>query len=142
MGTKIVNLVDRRQFARVFHAHDFAVGHQHLIDHARCRRNEVHVVFALETLLHNVHVQQSEEARAEAEAQGLRDFRLKLKRRIVELQLQKRFAQRVVLIGLHRIQTGKHLGLDFLKTGKRRRSRILSVRKRIAHARFLELLDA
>ena len=45
------------------------------------------------------------------------------------------------MVGLHRIEPGKHLGFDFLKTRERSLSRILCERKRIAHARFLEFLD-
>ena len=51
------NLINGRQFTRVFHPNDFAVCHQHFVHNGRGRRDEVHVVFALKTLLHNVHVQ-------------------------------------------------------------------------------------
>ena len=75
----------------------------------------VHVVFALEPLLHDVHVQQAEEAAAEAEAQRLRDFGLVVQRRVVQVQLLERVAQRLVLVGFHRVEAGEYLRLDFLE---------------------------
>jgi hypothetical protein len=53
-----------------------AVAHQHLVDDGGRRRDQVHVVLALEPLLHDVHVQQAQEAAAEAEAQRLRHLGL------------------------------------------------------------------
>ena len=47
---------------------DFAVAQKNFIHDARSGRNQVHVVFALKSLLHNIHVQQTKEAGAEAEA--------------------------------------------------------------------------
>ncbi|GAR13966.1 hypothetical protein NGUA04_04596 [Salmonella enterica] len=64
---------------------DFAVAEKNFIHDARSGRDQIHVVFALESLLHNVHVQQAEEAGTEAEAQGLRNFRFEVQRSIVEL---------------------------------------------------------
>lgn len=43
--------------------------------------------------LHDLHVQQAQEAAAEAEAHGVVDLRLKLERRIVQLQLAQSLAQ-------------------------------------------------
>ena len=96
--TNLIDLVDRRELRGVFHLHDFAVGHQHLINDGRSRRDEIHVVLALQPLLHDVHVQETKEARAEAEAERLGAFGLKTQRRIVKLKLREGVAQRVVLI--------------------------------------------
>ena len=48
---------------------DGAVGERHLVLDARHRRQQLEVVLALEALAHDVHVQQAEEAAAEAEAE-------------------------------------------------------------------------
>ena len=54
---------------RVVDAHHRAVGLVYLVDDARERGDEVEVKFALQPLLNDLHVQHSEEAAAEAEAQ-------------------------------------------------------------------------
>ena len=48
-----------------------------------------------------------------------RHLGLVVQRGIVELELFERVAQRVVLAGLGRIETGEHLRLDFLETRQR-----------------------
>jgi hypothetical protein len=84
----------------------------------------VHAVLALEALLDDVHVQQAEEAAAEAEAERLRGLRLVVERGVVEVQLLQRLAQRLVLVGLDRIKAGEDLRLDFLEAGQRLRRRL------------------
>src|SRR5690606_9967256 len=61
--------------------------HQHrtvagldLVHHGGRRSDDVHVELAFEALLHDFHVQQSEEPATEAEAQRLRDFGLEHER--------------------------------------------------------------
>ena len=102
----------------------------------------VHVVFALQPLLHDVHVQQAEKAAAEAESQRLRGFRLVAQRRVVQMQFFQRVAQRLVLVGFHRIEAGKNLRLDFLEAGQRLGGRLVRERDRIADLCGLEFLDA
>ncbi len=77
---------------------NIAVAQQYFVDHARRGRNQIHVVFALETLLHNIHVQQPEKARSETETERLRNFRFKVQSRVVKLQLRERIAKRFVLV--------------------------------------------
>ena len=50
-------------------------------------RQQVEVVFALQPLLHDIHVEQPQEADAEAEVQRLRGFRLVDQRGVVQLEL-------------------------------------------------------
>jgi len=129
--------------------HDhFAIGLDHLVDHAGCGRDEVLVKLALQALLHDFHVQQAQEAAAETETQRLADFRLVVQRGVIELELFERIAQRVVFARLGRVQTGKHLGLDFLEAGQRLGGRacivgqLLFERDRVAHLGGLQFLDA
>ena len=79
-----------------------AVGLVDLVLHARHGRDEIEIELALEPLLHDLHVQQAEEAAAEAEAERGRRLRLVVQRRVVELQLLERVAQRLVLLRVRR----------------------------------------
>jgi hypothetical protein len=104
---------------RVLHHDHLAVALQHLVDHAGRGGDQVLVELALQALLHDLHVQQAEEAAAEAEAQRLAHLGLVVQRGVVELELLQRVAQRVVLAGFGRVQAGEHLRLDFLEAGQR-----------------------
>ena len=119
-----------------------AVPHQHLVDDGRRRRDEVHVVLALEPLLHDIHVQQAEETAAKAEPQSLRNFRLVMQRRVVELELVERVAQRLVLIGFDRVEAREHLRLDLLETRQRRGRGAIGERHGVADLGGVDLLDA
>ena len=72
-----------------------------------------------------------------------------MQRRIIELELFQRVAQRIVFTGLSRVQPGKHLGLNFLKARQRLGGRGGSAsgawfdeRHRVAHLGRLQFLDA
>ena len=138
----LVDLVDGRELGRVLDVHHRAVRLQNLVHHGRGRRDEVHVVFAFKALLDDVHVQEAEEAGAEAEAERLRDFGLELERGVVELELREGVAKRIVLVGLDGIEAREHLRLHFLEAGHGLVGRILGARHGVAHASVLELLDA
>jgi hypothetical protein len=148
MGSRISWMRPCRASWRVLHLDDFAIALDHLVDHAGRGGDQVLVELALQALLHDFHVQQAQEAAAEAKAQRLRDFGLELQRRIVELQLFQRIAQLVVFAGFGRVQTRKHLGLDFLEARQRLLGRaqvvgqLLFQRDGVAHLGGLQLLDA
>src|SRR5690606_998159 len=93
----------------------FAVLQRQLIDHGRCGSDQVQVVFALETLLDDLHMQHAEEADAEAEAKGIGAFRLVLQRSIVEGQLLQCIAEIFEVIRADREQAGIDLWLDPLE---------------------------
>ncbi|MDR8793368.1 hypothetical protein FEP87_05596 [Burkholderia multivorans] len=131
-----------RHLRRVLDHDRRAVALHDLVDDRRCGRDEVHVEFALEPLLHDFHVQQPEEAAAETEAERLRHFRLVLQRCVVELQLLERFAQRVVLVRLDRIEAREHLRLHFLEARQRLGRGLRRMRDRIADLRGRQFLDA
>ena len=71
------------------------------------RSNQLQVEFTLEALLHDFHVQEAEEAAAEAEAKGGRRLRLKGEARVVEVQLLKRLTQGWVVFAAQRIESGE-----------------------------------
>ncbi len=85
---------------------------------------------------------QAEEAAAEAESQRLRDFRLELQRRVVQLQLGQRIAQRLEVVRLDRIQPGKDLRLHLLETGQRLAGRPVEQGDGVAHLGRFQFLDA
>src|SRR2546429_4403825 len=74
---------------------------------------------ALQSLLHDFHVQQPKEAAAEAEAERDGVLRLVEKRRVVQLQFSERVAQRLIVVGKHGKQSREHHRLDGLETRKR-----------------------
>ena len=65
--TNFGNLVDRWQLGRILHVNHFAIAQKDFIYDTRGGRDQIHVVFALKSLLDNIHVQQTEEAGAEPE---------------------------------------------------------------------------
>jgi len=75
------------------HACTVAVALHHLVDHAGRGGDQVLVELALQTLLHDLHVQQAQEAAAEAKAQRLRHLGLVVQRGVIELELFQRVAQ-------------------------------------------------
>ena len=109
--------------------------------HRRRGRDEVEVVLALQPLLDDLHVQQAEEAAAEAEAQRRRRLGLARERRVVEAQLVERVAQVLVAGRVGREDAGEHHRLGRLEAGQRRRARAAGLGDGVADARVADLLD-
>ena len=149
---RLADLLDAglvRHLGRVLDHDDLAVVLHDLVDHARRGRDQVLVELALQPLLHDVHVQQAQEAAAEAEAERLAHLGLVVQRGVVELELLQAVAQRVVLVRLHRVEAGEHLRLDLLEAGQRlgggeggATGAGLHERDRVAHLGRLQFLDA
>ena len=91
-----------------------------LVDDARRGRDEVEVVLALEPLLDDLHVQQAEEAAAEAEAERLRACRARTTNAAsFRCSFVERVAQVVVLGAVGREDAREHHRLHFLEAGQR-----------------------
>ena len=93
LGIRLLGQLDVRRVGVVqggVDVHGFAVGFRHPVDDVGGGGDEVEVVFPFQTLLNDLHVQQTEEAAAEAEAQGNGAFRLVAHGGVVELQLFQR----------------------------------------------------
>ena len=75
---------------------------------------QVEVELALEPLAHDLHVQEAEEAAAEAEAERLRGLGLVHERRVAQLQLLERVAELGVVVGVGRKEPGEDHRLDVL----------------------------
>ncbi len=91
-----------RQFGRVINKHHVAIFQHHFKHHGGRSGDEVEVVFALQTLLDDFHVQHAKETNAETEAQRIGAFRLVLQRRVVQREFFQRFAETLKIIGTHR----------------------------------------
>ena len=104
--------------------------------------DDVHVELAVETLLDDLHVQQSEESAAEAEAERQRALRFEGQRGVVELQLFERGAQILVLVGYDGIDACEDHGLDVLEAGDRLAAGARHRRDGIADLHLGRVLDA
>ncbi len=113
----------------------------HLVGDVGRGDQQVEVVLPLQPLAHDVHVQQAEEAAAEAEPERLRRLRLVRERGVVQLQLLQRVAQLRVLVGVGREQPGEHHRLDVLVARQRLRGARLLQRQRVAHRQLGDVLE-
>src|SRR3546814_17807622 len=80
-------------------------------DLSRGRRgDEIETELALQALLHDLQMQEPEEAAAEAEAEGGAGFRLVEKGGVVQRQLGQRIAQFIIVGGVDRKQDSEQIG--------------------------------
>jgi hypothetical protein len=121
-----------RQRARVLHPELLAVGHHHPVLHVGHGGDQVQVELALQPLLDDLHVQQPQEAAAEAEAERGGGLRLVGERRVVQLQLLERVAQLLVLLGVRGVEPGEHHRLDLLVAGQQLRRAVVGVEDGVA----------
>jgi hypothetical protein len=98
-----------------------AVAQRHLEADGRHRGHEVQVVLALQALAHDVHVQEAEEAAAEAEAEGVGGLGLPEQRRVVERQLLERVAHVRIPVRVEREEPAEHHRLDLAVARQRLR---------------------
>ena len=89
-----------------------------LVAHAGGGGDEIEIELALETLLNDLHVKQTEEAAAETEAECDGAFGLEEKRGIVEAKFFEGFAQLRVRVGIDGVEPGEDHGLDFFEAGQ------------------------
>ena len=120
---------------------ELAVGQLHLVDDRRRRRDQAQAELALEPLLHDLHVQQAEEAAAEAEAERRRGLRLVRERRVVELELLDRVAELLVVGAVDRVEAGEHHRLDDLEARQRLGAGLGRQRQRVADLGLGDVLD-
>ncbi len=130
----------RGKLRGIIHLQHFAHSGGDAIAHAGRGGDQVDAELALQAFLHDLHVQQAEEAAAEAEAQRDGVLRLVEERGVIELQLAQRVAQCLVVMRLHRKKAGEDHGLDGFKAGKRR-GRARRVDDGVADARVGHALD-
>ncbi len=103
---------------------------------------QIEVELALEPLAHDLHVQEAEEAAAEAEAERLRRLRLVEERGVVELELLERVAELGVLVAVGREEAREDHRLHVLVPGERLGGRVAPRRQRVADAERRDVLQA
>ena len=141
---RFAHFLDRRQvreLGRVVDVDDLAVLLHDLEDHRGRGGDQVQVVFALQALLDDLHVQHAEEAATEAEAQGFGAFRLVLQRRVVEGQFLQGVAEVLEIVRADREQARVDLRLDPLEARQDLDVRRVVQGQRIAHRRAVDILD-
>ena len=97
----LFDTLDTRGLGQILRAADinhFAVSLVHVVVDRGARGDQVQIELALQALLDDLHVQQAQEAHAEAKAQRHRRLRLPHQRRIVDVQLIERVAQVLVVL--------------------------------------------
>ena len=103
-----------------------------MVFHVRHGRDDVHVEFAVQSFLHDFHVQKSEEARAEAKAERFGSFRFPAEGGVVEAELFKGFAQVLVVFRVDGVDTRVDHREHVLVARERFFGRISGIGKRIA----------
>ena len=103
--------------------------------------NQIQVVLPFQTLLDDLHVEQSQESAAETKAQRNGGLRFKGKGRIVQLQFFQRIPEITVLCAVCRIDTGEYHRVDLAVTRQRLCTGTVSVCNRIAHTGVSDALD-
>ena len=144
LDVRLLDVLDlrlRRQLGRIADLDHRAVRLVDVVDDGRCRRDELKVVLALEALLDDIHVQQAEEAAAEAEAQGDRRLRLKDECRVVDLHLLECILEVVVVGALDRIEATVDHRIDAAVARQRLAGRIVGIGDRIADAHVAHVLE-
>ncbi len=117
------------------------VGLDHVVDHRGRGGNQIQIELALQALLNDLHVQQTQEARAEAEAQRHRGLRLKGQRGVVELELIQRVAQILIIRAIGGVDAAVDHGLHLLVARQHFGGRAVGGGDGIAHAGICDLLD-
>ena len=100
---------------------------------ARARCDEIEVEFAFKTLLHHLHMQQAEEAYAEAEAERDGGLGRPDERRVVHMKLLERITQILVVLVIDGKDAGVDHGLRLAVPRQGLGTRAVAIRKGFAH---------
>jgi hypothetical protein len=138
---QLVDLVRRRQLRGVVDVNEGAVGASDFVYDSGRARDELQLVFALEALLHDVHVQQAEKTDAESEPQGGRDFGLVMQRGVVQPQLRERVTKAFVVLGVDREDAGEDARLDLFESRQRRFGRPVLEGDGVTDRRTIDLFN-
>ena len=117
----------------------FGITHIRYVRHSG---NDIHIKLTIKTLLHDLHMKQTEESATETETQGYGTLRSKRQRGIVQLQLLQRGPQILIVCGINGIDAGKYHRLHFLETLNSCTAGISDMGNRITHLHLLRVLDA
>ena len=109
------DLRERRQLGRIVHGDLAAIGQVDVEPHAGRSGDEIQIEFPLQPLLDDLHVEQTQEAAAQTEAQRRGGFRLIGEAAVVEAQLLHGVAQVLEIVAGGGEDARKHDGLDLLE---------------------------
>ena len=144
LDVRLLDLVDLDGHVRgVVHLDPVRAGTgPNAVGDVRRGHDQVEVELALQPLTHDLHVQQAEEAAAEAEAERLRGLGLVEERAVVQLQPLERVTQLRVGIRVRREEPGEDHRLDLFVAGQRLGGRPLLARQRVPDAELRDVLQA
>ncbi len=143
LHVRLLDLLElARHLGRVVHLDLLARPRRRAVRDVRRGDEEIEVELALEPLAHDLHVQEAEEAAAEAEAERLRGLGLVGERPVVQLEALERVAQLRVVVGVGREDPGEDHRLDVLVAGERRGGGTAARRERVADAEARDVLEA
>ena len=126
----------------VVHLHHGAIGFVDVVDDAGQRGHQVQVELPLQTLLDDLHVEHTQKAAPEAEAQGYGALRLEGQTGVVQLQLFQRVPQIRVLAAILGVDAAVYHGLRRAVAGQRLGGGVRRVGDGIAHLCVLHVFDA
>src|SRR5207237_5013614 len=119
---RLPNFLDQtwiRRVRGVIDENSLTPGSFDFVNDARAGRDDVHVVFATQSLLNNFHVQEPEKTAAKPESEGNRTFRRVNERRVVQPQLADGGFQMLEVAGVDRINSAENHRVNFLEPGQR-----------------------
>ena len=137
----MVDLSRRREVGGVADLYHRPIRAVDVVDNGRRGHDESEVVLALEAFLYDIHVEETEEAAAEAKAKCDGGLRLEDECGIIELQLLKRLAEVVVVLAVLGIESAEDHGRDAAIAGQCLSRRPLRARHGIAHAHVAHVLQ-
>ena len=130
------------QIARILEQQHVTVGPIDVVLHRGDRGDEAQVELALQPLLDDLHVQQTEKAAAETEPERGGRLGLVVEAGVVEHQLLERVAQPLILVRVGRIDAGEHHRLDVAVAGQQRGRAVVRVEDGVAHPRVADTAQA
>ena len=142
---RLVDMVDQcgiGQSGGVVHLLHVAFLVVHLVRNVGNGGDHVHIELALQPLLNDFHVQQSEKTAAETESQGHRRFGLESERSIIQLQLFQRCPQVFKLLAFDGVNTGKNHWLHLFEAGDGFVAGVLHVRDGVSHLYLFRRFDS
>jgi|GEM_PF-2626242 len=145
LDRRFLDLRERAGIGHVDGIIDFQHGaavFDHAIDDAGIGRNDIHIVLAANALLDDFHVQKPEKTATKAKSEGDRAFRRIHKGGIVEPQTAERSLEFFVIRSVHRIQTAKDHGPNFLVSRQHFGGRFVRERNGVARFDVGRILDA
>ncbi len=133
--------LDGGQFGRIVDHHLFALDGEDPVHHGGGGGDQGQIVFALQPLLHDFHVQKSEVSAAKPKAQRGGNLRFIGECRIIEAKLLQGVPQAFVLRRIDREDPGKDHWLDLFEPRKRGRRRARLLGHRVPDLGVLDVLD-